>query len=69
MRSDESWVISPLEPEVSRIRDLTRERRYAEALAAAEALAITAPENTEVVYLIAANQRCLRQVREALSTL
>jgi tetratricopeptide (TPR) repeat protein len=69
LRSDESWVISPLEPEVSRIRDLTRERRYAEALAAAEALALTAPENTEVVYLIAANQRCLGRIHEALSTL
>jgi tetratricopeptide (TPR) repeat protein len=62
-------MISPVEPEVSRIRDLTRERRYAEALAAAEALAITTPDNTEVVYLIAANQRCLGLVREALSTL
>jgi tetratricopeptide (TPR) repeat protein len=69
LRSYETWMISPLEPEVSRIRDLTRERRYAEALAAAEALAMTAPENTEVVYLIAANQRCLRQLREALATL
>jgi tetratricopeptide (TPR) repeat protein len=58
-----------VELEVSRVRDLTRERRYAEALAAAEALASAAPENTEVLYLIAANQRCLQQVREALSTL
>jgi tetratricopeptide (TPR) repeat protein len=69
LRSDESWVISPLELEVDRVRELTRRRRYVEALAAAEALAVGAPENTEVLYLIAANQRCLQRIQEALTTL
>jgi tetratricopeptide (TPR) repeat protein len=62
-------MISPVELEVRRIRELTRQRRYAEALAAAEALAVAAPENNEVLYLIAASQRCLQRVREALTTL
>jgi tetratricopeptide (TPR) repeat protein len=69
LRSDETWVISPVELEVGRIRKLTRDRRYAEALAAAEALAVVAPENSEALYLVAANQRCLRRIPEALSTL
>jgi tetratricopeptide (TPR) repeat protein len=69
LRSDESWVISPPQLEVGRIRELTRERRHAEALAAAEALAVTAPGNGEVVYLVAANQRCLQRIPAALATL
>ena len=69
MRSDESWVISPLELQVDRIRELTRGRRYVEALAAAEALVVAAPENIEALYLVAANQRCLHRIPEALATL
>jgi tetratricopeptide (TPR) repeat protein len=40
-----------------------------EALAAAEALFVAAPENRDVLYLIAANQRCLNRIRQALATL
>jgi tetratricopeptide (TPR) repeat protein len=40
-----------------------------EALAAAEALAIAAPENIEALYLVAANQRCLHRIPDALATL
>ena len=69
MRSDETWMISPEELAVRRIRQLTREQKYSEALDAAAALAVTAPENNEVLYLIAASQRCLQRVREALTTL
>ena len=69
MRSDETWVISPTELEIRRIRELTRERRYVEALAAAAALSAAAPANDEVLYLVAANQRCLQRVDEALTTL
>jgi tetratricopeptide (TPR) repeat protein len=43
--------------------------RHAEALAAAEALTVTAPDNCDVLYLIAVNQRCLRRFLEALATL
>jgi tetratricopeptide (TPR) repeat protein len=69
LRYDETWMISPVELEVDRIRELTRERRYAEGLAAAEALAVAAPENVEALYLVAANQRCLQRIPEALTTL
>src|SRR5262249_20118109 len=40
-----------------------------EALAAAEALAVTVPGNRDVLYLIAANQRCLNRIPDALATL
>jgi tetratricopeptide (TPR) repeat protein len=62
-------VISALELEVDRIRELTRRRRYVEALAAAEALEVAAPENIDALYLVAANQRCLHRIPEALATL
>src|SRR5262245_51243033 len=60
---------SPIEIEVGRIRDLGRNGRHYEALAAAEALAVTSPDNRDLLYLIAANQRCLNRVSEALATL
>src|SRR5262249_54258921 len=40
-----------------------------EALAAAEALAVAVPGNRDVLYLIAANQRCLNRIPDALATL
>src|SRR5262249_48344626 len=67
MRS--SSASSPIEIEVGRIRELSKSRRHYEALAAAEALAVTTPENRDVLYLIAANQRCLNRIPEALATL
>ena len=60
---------SPLEVEVSRIRELSKTGRHTEALAAAELLAEAAPQNRDVLYLIAANQRCLNRTHEALATL
>jgi tetratricopeptide (TPR) repeat protein len=60
---------SPIELEVSRIRALSKNGRHNEALAAAEALAIAAPKNRDALYLIAANQRCLNRIGEALTTL
>src|SRR6516164_2141417 len=60
---------SPIELEVGRIRELSRGNRHSEALAAAEALAVAVPENRDVFYLIAANQRCLSRIPEALATL
>ena len=59
----------PIELEVSRIRELSKGGRHSEALAAAEMLAATAPANRDVLYLIAANQRCLNRIYEALETL
>ena len=60
---------SPVARELRRIRDLSEGGQYGEALGAAEALATAAPQNRDVLYLIAANQRCLSRVREALETL
>src|SRR5215471_18596657 len=64
-----SSVSSPIEPEVARIRELSKGRRHSEALAAAEALVSVAPGNRDVLYLIAANLRCLDRISEALATL
>lgn len=55
--------------DVSRIRELSKDGRHAEALAAAESLAENAPQNRDALYLIAANQRCLHRIGEALRTL
>src|SRR5262245_44353853 len=60
---------SPIEFEVDRIRELGKSGRHYEALAAAEALAVAMPDNRDLLYLIAANQRCLNRISEALATL
>jgi tetratricopeptide (TPR) repeat protein len=62
-------VSSPIEIEVGRIRELSKSGRHSEALAASEVLAASAPLNRDVLYLIAANQRCLNRIYEALETL
>jgi hypothetical protein len=62
-------VSSPIELEVGRIRELSKARQQSEALAAAEGLATAVPRNRDVLYLIAANQRCLNRISEALATL
>jgi predicted Zn-dependent protease len=64
-----SAASSPLEFEVGRIRELSRSRRYSEALDAAETLALAVPADRHVLYLIAANQRCLNRIPDALETL
>src|SRR6516165_1433566 len=64
-----SSASSPMELEVSRIRELSKSGRHCEALAAAEALAVEGPQHRDVLYLIAANQRCLNRIPEALATL
>jgi tetratricopeptide (TPR) repeat protein len=60
---------SQVELEVSRIRELSKSGRHSEALAAGESLAATVPQHRDVLYLIAANQRCLSRLAEALETL
>jgi Flp pilus assembly protein TadD len=64
-----SLSASPIEIEVGRIRELGRSGRHNEALAAAEALAVVMPDNRDLLYLMAANQRCLNRISEALATL
>jgi tetratricopeptide (TPR) repeat protein len=59
----------PIDLEIVRIRELSRGGRYLEALAAAEMLSAAAPQNRDALYLVAANQRCLDRIHEALATL
>ena len=58
-----------IESEVGRIREFSKSGRHREALAAAEVLAAEVPQNRDVLYLLAANQRCLNRIPEALATL
>jgi tetratricopeptide (TPR) repeat protein len=60
---------SPLEVEVRRVSALVQERRFAEALRAADALLVTAPENRDGLYLRAVSQRLLGDIPAALATL
>ena len=60
---------SPIELEVGRIRELSKGGRHSEALVAAEVLAVAAPQDRDLLYLIAANQRCLNRIHAALETL
>jgi len=60
---------STIELELVRVRELSKCGRHGEALAAAEQLAAAAPQNRDALYLIAANQRCLNRIDEALATL
>jgi tetratricopeptide (TPR) repeat protein len=59
----------PIELQLSRIRDLANSSRHAEVLAAAEALRLEAPDHRDVLYMIAASQRYLNKISEALGTL
>jgi len=59
----------PIDIEVARIRELSRSGRYLEALDAAGTLALIAPYHRDVLYLTAANQRCVNKIPEALETL
>jgi tetratricopeptide (TPR) repeat protein len=60
---------SAVELEVRHTRELVKERRFAEALRAAEALLLTVPENRDVLYLRALAQRLLGDIPAALATL
>src|SRR5260370_18174381 len=58
---------SAVELEVRRIRELVNERRFAEALSAADALLVAVPENREVLYLRALAQRLHGDIPAALA--
>src|ERR1700728_976990 len=68
-QSASSPIELPIELEIGCIRELSRSGRHSEALAAAVTLAARAPQDRDVLYLIAANQRCVNRVHEALETL
>jgi tetratricopeptide (TPR) repeat protein len=59
----------PIEVDVSHIRELSAHGRHDEALVAAESLVIAAPQDRDLLYLVAVNQRCLDRIDEALGTL
>jgi tetratricopeptide (TPR) repeat protein len=60
---------SPVEAEVRRIRELMERGDFPAALAAAQALLTTVPENRDVLYAIAVSQRYLKRIPDALATL
>jgi tetratricopeptide (TPR) repeat protein len=60
---------SPVQLEVARIRELTHRGSLSEALQAAEVLSVQVPENRDVLYLMALNQRQLRRTADAMATL
>jgi tetratricopeptide (TPR) repeat protein len=62
-------VHSAVELEVQRIRELVKNRRFEEGLEAAGLLAAEVPQNRDVLYLIAMNQRFLGRIEAALATL
>jgi tetratricopeptide (TPR) repeat protein len=62
-------VSTLIEAEVARVRSLIEQRRYSEALAAADTLRRQVPENRDVMYMTAVSQRYLNQLPAALATL
>ncbi len=60
---------TPTAAEVSQIRGLLRQQKFGEAQAAARSLLARHPEHREGLLFLAAAQRCLGQVADALQTL
>jgi tetratricopeptide (TPR) repeat protein len=60
---------SRIEAEVLRARGLVKQSQFAEALSVALALLEEAPENRDVLYLVAVSQRYLGRIADALRTL
>ena len=62
-------MAAPLEPDIGPIRELVKERRFAEALPALDALESARPGDSEGLYLRAVSQRMLGHTAAALGTL
>jgi len=60
---------SPVETAVHRIRGLMEHRRFADALAATETLAVQVPENRDVLYMLAVCLRYLGRIPDSLAAL
>jgi len=60
---------SPVAVEVAQIRALLRQQKFGEALSAGRALLARQPDHRDGLLFVAAAQRCLGQVAEALQTL
>jgi tetratricopeptide (TPR) repeat protein len=67
--SESSQPAPRIEAEIVHARTLLGQRRFPQALAAAEALLGQVPENRDVWYLIAVTQRYLGRLEAALATL
>jgi tetratricopeptide (TPR) repeat protein len=67
--SDARTAPSVLESEVSRIRELFRQQKFSEMLAAGEALLARAPEHRDALLWVAIAQRHLGRIPDALKTL
>ncbi len=60
---------SRIEEQVARARGLMEQRQFAQSLALAQSLLAEVPENRDVLYLVAVNQRYLNRIPDALITL
>ncbi|GAC1675687.1 MAG: tetratricopeptide repeat-containing sulfotransferase family protein [Steroidobacteraceae bacterium] len=60
---------SRIEAQIGRARHLLQQRQFSQSLSIAEALLGEVPENRDILYLIAVNQRYLGRVADALATL
>jgi tetratricopeptide (TPR) repeat protein len=60
---------SRIEGEVRRAHGLLKQRRFAESLEIAQTLQGEVPENRDILYLVAVNQRRLGRIADALRTL
>jgi tetratricopeptide (TPR) repeat protein len=69
IRMNSTPAAPAVELEVGRLRELTRSHQHTEALSAAERLRARVPENRDVLYLIALNQRHTNRIADALASL
>jgi len=69
MAAERAEGASPIEAEVGRIRALMERREFAQALAAADVLHETVPDNRDVNYMRAVCLRYLQRIPEALAVL
>ena len=60
---------SPIEREVQRLRELLQRSQFAAAMDGAQALLAEAPENRDVLYILAVGQRYLVRIPDAFVTL
>lgn len=67
--SPEGEVPRHVESDISKIRELLNQRRYSDALAAANAMLVDAPDHRDGLFLAAVAQRYLGQTSSALRTL
>ena len=61
--------MSDVTAQVLRMREELEGKHYETVIALGESLALTVPENRDVLYMVALSQRFLRRVPDALSTL